>query len=156
MPNPIPAASCCRHRPTTPIIASTISPSSTSHQRESTLLPAIRPDFQPDRILYVRISTRYRTATTRAAFQVTAYRVDSCLYQVSNGNDSFTIDDFSTETLSFGSSGSVSNVAIACGHDNEGLLAAASGLLGLSGVRFFCVCVVVVVVIMVGICGVRQ
>ncbi|CAA3015889.1 aspartyl protease family 2-like [Olea europaea subsp. europaea] len=53
-----------------------------------------------------------------------------CLYQVSYGDGSFTVGDFSTETLTFGRN-RVKNIAIGCGHDNEGLFIGAAGLLGL-------------------------
>ncbi|XP_042015613.1 aspartyl protease family protein 2-like [Salvia splendens] len=53
-----------------------------------------------------------------------------CLYQVSYGDGSFTVGEFSTETLTFRRT-KVSNVAFGCGHDNEGLFVGAAGLLGL-------------------------
>ncbi|KAL0283279.1 UNVERIFIED_CONTAM: Aspartyl protease family protein 2 [Sesamum angustifolium] len=43
---------------------------------------------------------------------------------------SFTVGEFSTETLTFRRT-KVSNVALGCGHDNEGLFVGAAGLLGL-------------------------
>ncbi|CAN8267857.1 unnamed protein product [Cochlearia groenlandica] len=57
-------------------------------------------------------------------------RSKSCLYQVSYGDGSFTEGDFSTETLSF-KGARVNQVALGCGHDNEGLFVGAAGLLGL-------------------------
>lgn len=54
----------------------------------------------------------------------------TCLYQVSYGDGSFTVGDFSTETLSFRRA-RVGRVALGCGHDNEGLFVGAAGLLGL-------------------------
>lgn len=57
-------------------------------------------------------------------------RSRSCLYQVSYGDGSFTVGDFSTETLTFGRT-PVGRVALGCGHDNEGLFVGAAGLLGL-------------------------
>lgn len=60
-------------------------------------------------------------------------RSDRCLYQVAYGDGSYTIGDFVTETVSFGNSGAVKEVALGCGHDNEGLFVAAAGLLGLGG-----------------------
>ncbi|KAJ7548203.1 hypothetical protein O6H91_07G002500 [Diphasiastrum complanatum] len=57
---------------------------------------------------------------------------NQCLYQVLYGDGSFTVGVFSTETLQFGSN-SVQNVAIGCGHNNQGLFVGASGLLGLGG-----------------------
>ncbi|KAL3832858.1 hypothetical protein ACJIZ3_007594 [Penstemon smallii] len=53
-----------------------------------------------------------------------------CVYQVSYGDGSFTVGEFSTETLTFRGN-RVKNVAIGCGHDNEGLFVGAAGLLGL-------------------------
>ncbi|KAL2468819.1 Eukaryotic aspartyl protease family protein [Forsythia ovata] len=53
-----------------------------------------------------------------------------CLYQVSYGDGSFTVGEFSTETLTFRRT-RVKNVALGCGHDNEGLFIGAAGLLGL-------------------------
>ncbi|KAJ8748472.1 hypothetical protein K2173_003368 [Erythroxylum novogranatense] len=57
-------------------------------------------------------------------------RTQTCLYQVSYGDGSFTVGEFSTETLTFRGS-SVGGVALGCGHDNEGLFVGAAGLLGL-------------------------
>jgi hypothetical protein len=56
-----------------------------------------------------------------------------CLYQVQYGDGSYTVGDFVTDTVSFGSSGAVNDVALGCGHNNEGLFVAAAGLLGLGG-----------------------
>ncbi|EPS66029.1 hypothetical protein M569_08742 [Genlisea aurea] len=53
-----------------------------------------------------------------------------CLYQVSYGDGSFTVGEFSTETLTFRRT-RVDNIALGCGHDNEGLFVGAAGLLGL-------------------------
>ena len=60
-------------------------------------------------------------------------RGGQCLYQVNYGDGSYTLGDFATESVSFGNSGSVKNVAIGCGHNNEGLFVGAAGLLGLGG-----------------------
>ncbi|XP_008782298.2 protein ASPARTIC PROTEASE IN GUARD CELL 1-like [Phoenix dactylifera] len=57
----------------------------------------------------------------------------SCLYQVSYGDGSYTVGDFATEMVTLGDSAPVSNVAIGCGHDNEGLFVGAAGLLALGG-----------------------
>ncbi|EOY02115.1 hypothetical protein QUC31_013432 [Theobroma cacao] len=59
-------------------------------------------------------------------------RNDTCLYEVSYGDGSYTVGDFVTETITLGSA-SVDNVAIGCGHNNEGLFVGAAGLLGLGG-----------------------
>lgn len=55
---------------------------------------------------------------------------NKCMYQVSYGDGSFTVGEFSTETLTFRKT-RVNNVAFGCGHDNEGLFVGAAGLLGL-------------------------
>ncbi|KAL3652477.1 hypothetical protein CASFOL_002158 [Castilleja foliolosa] len=55
---------------------------------------------------------------------------DICTYAVIYGDGSFTKGNFSKETLSFGET-SVSNIALGCGNDNEGLFNASAGLLGL-------------------------
>ncbi|XP_030521526.2 protein ASPARTIC PROTEASE IN GUARD CELL 1 [Rhodamnia argentea] len=67
------------------------------------------------------------------SLEVSACRTGKCLYQVSYGDGSFTVGDFVTETVSFGGSGAVNNVALGCGHDNEGLFMGSAGLLGLGG-----------------------
>ncbi|KAF7840606.1 aspartyl protease family protein 2 [Senna tora] len=53
-----------------------------------------------------------------------------CMYQVSYGDGSFTLGEFSTETLTFRGT-RVARVALGCGHDNQGLFVGAAGLLGL-------------------------
>ncbi|CAO2823051.1 unnamed protein product [Amaranthus hypochondriacus] len=68
-----------------------------------------------------------------SSLEVSACRNTACLYQVSYGDGSYTVGDFVSETVSFGPSGKISNVAIGCGHDNEGLFVGAAGLLGLGG-----------------------
>lgn len=59
-------------------------------------------------------------------------RNGTCLYEVSYGDGSYTVGEFATETVTLGGA-SVSNVAIGCGHNNEGLFVGAAGLLGLGG-----------------------
>ncbi|KAI8027350.1 Aspartyl protease family protein 2 [Camellia lanceoleosa] len=54
----------------------------------------------------------------------------TCLYTVKYGDGSFTAGELSTETLTFRGT-RVKNVALGCGHDNEGLFVGAAGLLGL-------------------------
>uniref|UniRef100_A0A1J3FXJ2 Protein ASPARTIC PROTEASE IN GUARD CELL 1 n=2 Tax=Noccaea caerulescens TaxID=107243 RepID=A0A1J3FXJ2_NOCCA len=66
------------------------------------------------------------------ALEVSQCRNATCLYEVSYGDGSYTVGDFATETLTIGST-SVQNVAIGCGHSNEGLFVGAAGLLGLGG-----------------------
>ncbi|CAH8391880.1 unnamed protein product [Eruca vesicaria subsp. sativa] len=68
------------------------------------------------------------------SLEVSACRADKCLYQVSYGDGSFTVGDYATDTVTFGSNGNkVNDVALGCGHDNEGLFTGAAGLLGLGG-----------------------
>ncbi|KAL2461648.1 Protein ASPARTIC PROTEASE IN GUARD CELL 1 [Abeliophyllum distichum] len=92
---------------------------------------------QSDPVFNPSGSSTYKTLTCQAAqctsLEVSACRTDTCLYQVSYGDGSYTVGDFVTETVSFGTSGSVANVAVGCGHDNEGLFVGAAGLLGLGG-----------------------
>ncbi|KAL6190279.1 hypothetical protein ACLB2K_036677 [Fragaria x ananassa] len=59
-------------------------------------------------------------------------RNNTCLYEVAYGDGSYTVGDFVTETISIGGE-SLSDVAIGCGHNNEGLFVGAAGLLGLGG-----------------------
>ncbi|KAF8399153.1 hypothetical protein HHK36_015018 [Tetracentron sinense] len=60
-------------------------------------------------------------------------RSGSCRYQVSYGDGSYTTGDFATETLTFANSAPIHNIALGCGHDNEGLFVGAAGLMGLGG-----------------------
>lgn len=59
-------------------------------------------------------------------------RNGNCLYQVSYGDGSYTVGDFVTETVTIGVN-KVKNVALGCGHNNEGLFVGAAGLIGLGG-----------------------
>lgn len=68
-----------------------------------------------------------------SSLEMSSCRGGQCLYQVNYGDGSYTLGDFATESVSFGNSGSVKNVAIGCGHNNEGLFVGAAGLLGLGG-----------------------
>jgi hypothetical protein len=56
---------------------------------------------------------------------------DSCRYEVSYGDGSYTEGVLAMETLTFGDSTPVQGVAIGCGHRNRGLFIGAAGLLGL-------------------------
>ncbi|CAA0827203.1 Eukaryotic aspartyl protease family protein [Striga hermonthica] len=56
---------------------------------------------------------------------------DTCRYQISYGDGSFSTGELSTETVWFGRKKKVPHVALGCGHDNKGLFFAAAGLLGL-------------------------
>ncbi|KAK2635847.1 hypothetical protein Ddye_030639 [Dipteronia dyeriana] len=66
------------------------------------------------------------------SLDVSECRNRTCLYEVSYGDGSYTVGDFVTETVTLGST-SVDNIAIGCGHNNEGLFVGAAGLLGLGG-----------------------
>ncbi|GMH26219.1 hypothetical protein Nepgr_028062 [Nepenthes gracilis] len=66
------------------------------------------------------------------ALDVSECRGDQCLYEVSYGDGSYTVGDFVRERITF-SEASVDNIAIGCGHNNEGLFVGAAGLLGLGG-----------------------
>lgn len=92
---------------------------------------------QTDPIYDPTSSSTYQPMTCEAeqcqSLELSGCRDGKCQYQVSYGDGSFTVGEYSTETVSFGNSGSVNRVAIGCGHDNEGLFVGAAGLLGLGG-----------------------
>ncbi|KAL3824071.1 hypothetical protein ACJIZ3_020100 [Penstemon smallii] len=67
------------------------------------------------------------------SLDVSECRNEKCLYEVSYGDGSYTVGEFVTETISFGELATVENVAIGCGHNNEGLFVGAAGLIGLGG-----------------------
>lgn len=67
------------------------------------------------------------------SLDVSECRNGTCLYEVSYGDGSYTVGDFVTETVTFGGSQAVDNIAIGCGHNNEGLFVGAAGLIGLGG-----------------------
>ncbi|XP_019180870.1 PREDICTED: protein ASPARTIC PROTEASE IN GUARD CELL 1 [Ipomoea nil] len=67
------------------------------------------------------------------SLDVSECRNNTCLYEVSYGDGSYTVGDFVTESVTFGGSAAVDNVAIGCGHSNEGLFVGAAGLIGLGG-----------------------
>nr|XP_027126132.1 protein ASPARTIC PROTEASE IN GUARD CELL 1-like [Coffea arabica] len=58
---------------------------------------------------------------------------NTCIYGALYGDNSVSIGEFATETVSFGSSGSVQKVAIGCGLENQGRFGKAAGILGLGG-----------------------
>ncbi|KAJ7570338.1 hypothetical protein O6H91_01G115800 [Diphasiastrum complanatum] len=64
--------------------------------------------------------------------QTRSCKGNRCVYQIQYGDRSFSVGNFATETLYFGSN-SVQNVAIGCGHNNQGLFVGAAGVLGLGG-----------------------
>ncbi|KAL5544728.1 hypothetical protein UlMin_008512 [Ulmus minor] len=92
---------------------------------------------QDDQIFNPSTSSSYTSLTCNSPqcgnLDVSGCRDGKCLYQVSYGDGSYTVGDLATETLTFGNTGSVNNVALGCGHDNEGLFVGAAGLLGLGG-----------------------
>lgn len=92
---------------------------------------------QSDPIYNPKLSSSYRSLGCNtqqcAALDRAGCSGTTCQYQVSYGDGSYTVGDFVTETLSFGNSGTVPNVAIGCGHNNQGLFAGAAGLIGLGG-----------------------
>ncbi|RYR36901.1 hypothetical protein Ahy_A09g041854 [Arachis hypogaea] len=55
-----------------------------------------------------------------------------CRYEVSYGDGSYTKGTLALETLTFGRT-VIRNVAIGCGHSNQGMFVGAAGLLGLGG-----------------------
>ncbi|GMN38797.1 hypothetical protein TIFTF001_008022 [Ficus carica] len=90
----------------------------------------VDPIFEPSSSSsYSRLSCE---AQQCKSLDVSECRNDTCLYEVSYGDGSYTVGDFITETITLDSA-SVSNVAIGCGHTNEGLFIGAAGLLGLGG-----------------------
>ncbi|XP_047953225.1 protein ASPARTIC PROTEASE IN GUARD CELL 1-like [Salvia hispanica] len=69
-------------------------------------------------------SRRSRENTAMRSLDVSECRNDTCIYEVSYGDGSYTVGDFVTETVTFAGSQSVDKIAIGCGHNNEGLFAA--------------------------------
>ncbi|MED6211249.1 hypothetical protein PIB30_071891 [Stylosanthes scabra] len=91
---------------------------------------------QADPIFQPALSASYApipcAASQCKSLDLSECRNGTCLYEVSYGDGSFTVGDFATETVTLGSV-SFPNVAIGCGHNNEGLFVGAAGLLGLGG-----------------------
>ncbi|KAL1221604.1 Protein ASPARTIC PROTEASE IN GUARD CELL 1 [Cardamine amara subsp. amara] len=92
---------------------------------------------QSDPVFDPASSSTFKSLTCSAPqcslLETTACRSNKCLYQVSYGDGSFTVGDYATDTVTFGESGKINDVALGCGHDNEGLFVGAAGLLGLGG-----------------------
>ncbi|KAK9162451.1 hypothetical protein Syun_003353 [Stephania yunnanensis] len=61
------------------------------------------------------------------SLDVSACRNNSCLYQVSYGDDSYTVGYYVFETLTFSDDASVDKIAIGCGHNVESLFVGAAG-----------------------------
>ncbi|XP_051146184.1 protein ASPARTIC PROTEASE IN GUARD CELL 1-like [Andrographis paniculata] len=89
------------------------------------------PIFDPD--LSSSFSSLNCETQQCKSLEVSECRNNTCLYEVSYGDGSYTVGDFATETITLGGSAAVNNVAIGCGHNNEGLFVAAAGLIGLGG-----------------------
>lgn len=91
---------------------------------------------QSDPIFEPTSSTTYTPLSCETqqckSLDVSECRADRCLYEVSYGDGSYTVGDFVTETISCDEA-TVNNIAIGCGHNNEGLFVGAAGLLGLGG-----------------------
>ncbi|KAJ0439996.1 putative nepenthesin [Helianthus annuus] len=94
---------------------------------------------QADPIFEPASSSSYSPLTCDAhqckSLDVSECRNGTCLYEVSYGDGSYTVGDFVTETLTLQGSTTVENIAIGCGHNNEGLFVGAAGLIGLGGGR---------------------
>lgn len=92
---------------------------------------------QADPIFDPASSSTYSPLTCDAkqcrSLEVSECRNNTCLYEVSYGDGSYTVGDLATESVTFGGSASVNGVAIGCGHSNEGLFVGAAGLIGLGG-----------------------
>ncbi|KAK6925229.1 Xylanase inhibitor, C-terminal [Dillenia turbinata] len=95
----------------------------------SSCYPQSDPIFNPSK------STSYsplscNTSTCRS-LDSHGCRKGTCQFKVSYADESRAVGEFATETVSFGRSGKVNNVAIGCGRDNKGLFFGAAGLFGL-------------------------
>lgn len=92
---------------------------------------------QTDPIFEPATSSSYSPITCDARdcqnLDVSECRNGTCLYEVSYGDGSYTVGDFVSETVTLDGRKTVSDVAIGCGHNNEGLFVGAGGLLGLGG-----------------------
>ncbi|XP_041996615.1 protein ASPARTIC PROTEASE IN GUARD CELL 1-like [Salvia splendens] len=92
---------------------------------------------QSDPVFNPRASSTYKDLTCLSpqcvSLRASTCLAGGCLYQLLYGDGSITTGDFATETISFGTSGSVDNVAIGCGHGNIGLFSGAAGIMGLGG-----------------------
>ncbi|KAF8103667.1 hypothetical protein N665_0186s0035 [Sinapis alba] len=99
--------------------------------------PCISCYSQSDPIFDPSSSSTYKSLTCSSpqctSLRASLCRSDKCLYQVRYGDGSSTVGEYATDTMTFGTSGKVDNVALGCGRDNEGLFTGAAGLLGLGG-----------------------
>ncbi|KAJ9563733.1 hypothetical protein OSB04_008893 [Centaurea solstitialis] len=92
---------------------------------------------QADPIFEPASSSSYSPLTCEThqckSLDVSECRNGTCLYEVSYGDGSYTVGDFATETVTLEGSTAVEDIAIGCGHNNEGLFVGAAGLIGLGG-----------------------
>ncbi|OIW10044.1 hypothetical protein TanjilG_32784 [Lupinus angustifolius] len=90
---------------------------------------------QSDPIFDPTKSTSYKSLTCKARqckdTEMTWCINNTCQYNVSYGDGSLTAGNLMTETVSFGSTGSLNRIAIGCGHFNIGLFVGAAGILAL-------------------------
>ncbi|KAK9094707.1 hypothetical protein Scep_026176 [Stephania cephalantha] len=75
------------------------------------------------------------SSLTHTRYWIFACRNNSCLYQVSYGDgsytvgdDSYTVGDCISETLTFNDAASLDNIAHGCGHNIEGIFVGAAGV----------------------------
>ncbi|XP_021726594.1 protein ASPARTIC PROTEASE IN GUARD CELL 1-like [Chenopodium quinoa] len=92
---------------------------------------------QPDPIFDPNQSTSFGSlpcnSTICNALDESECRSGSCIYEVSYGDGSYTTGDFITETITFDGGDTIHDIAIGCGHNNDGFFTRATGLLGLGG-----------------------
>ncbi|KAK7287477.1 hypothetical protein RIF29_00757 [Crotalaria pallida] len=97
--------------------------------------PCIHCYKQSDPIFDPTKSSSYRPLTCKAQQckeqETISCNNNTCQYYVMYGDGSLTAGDFITETVSFGSTGSMNRVAIGCGHFNTGLFIGSAGILAL-------------------------
>ncbi|KAL3529331.1 hypothetical protein ACH5RR_008653 [Cinchona calisaya] len=98
--------------------------------------PCVACNPQADLIFDPSSSSTYRPISCSSKecgdLPISACSGGTCHYQVRSGYGSYTVGDLATETVWFGSSGSVSGVPFVCTHDNVGLFIATAGLLSLA------------------------
>ncbi|KAJ9547075.1 hypothetical protein OSB04_019618 [Centaurea solstitialis] len=94
---------------------------------------------QSDPIFEPASSSSYSPLTCDASqcqyLDISECRNNTCMYEVSYGDGSYTVGDFVTETVTLADSVQVKDIAMGCGHNNEGLFVGAGGLIGLGGGR---------------------
>ncbi|KAK9166655.1 hypothetical protein Scep_001846 [Stephania cephalantha] len=97
-----------------------------------TYFPSIRSFYFINPIYQPSLSSSFSSIscdTPRCrSLDVSTCRNNSCLYQVSYGDDSYSVGDYISKTLTFSDDASVDNIAIGCGHNVEGLFVGATGV----------------------------